>query len=46
VVREDGPVVAAGRLLAAGDDWPQHWYARRGFAPAGTTWSVDRQVRH
>jgi uncharacterized protein (DUF952 family)/N-acetylglutamate synthase-like GNAT family acetyltransferase len=29
-------------LEAAGDDWPRHWYARRGFAELGTTWSVDR----
>ncbi|HYH24555.1 MAG TPA: hypothetical protein VD834_04335 [Blastococcus sp.] len=46
VVREDGLVVAAGRLRAAGDDWPHDWYGRRGFAPVDTTWSVDRQVRH
>ncbi|MGY1987437.1 GNAT family N-acetyltransferase [Blastococcus sp. SYSU DS0669] len=30
-------------LEAAGDDWPRHWYARRGFAELGTTWSVDRE---
>ncbi|MGY1722564.1 GNAT family N-acetyltransferase [Blastococcus sp. SYSU DS0533] len=29
-------------LEAAGDDWPRHWYARRGFAVLGSTWSVDR----
>ena len=31
-------------LEAAGDDWPRQWYARRGFEPVGTTWSVDRDV--
>jgi uncharacterized protein (DUF952 family)/GNAT superfamily N-acetyltransferase len=29
-------------LEAAGDDWPQQWYARRGFEPVGTVWSADR----
>jgi uncharacterized protein (DUF952 family)/GNAT superfamily N-acetyltransferase len=29
-------------LEAAADDWPRHWYARRGFAELGTVWSVDR----
>ncbi|MCF6744946.1 GNAT family N-acetyltransferase [Blastococcus sp. KM273128] len=29
-------------LEAAGDDWPRHWYARRGFTGLGSTWSVDR----
>ena len=29
-------------LEAAADDWPRHWYARRGFAELGTTWAVDR----
>jgi uncharacterized protein (DUF952 family)/ribosomal protein S18 acetylase RimI-like enzyme len=29
-------------LEAAADDWPQHWYARRGFEVVGSTWSVDR----
>jgi uncharacterized protein (DUF952 family)/ribosomal protein S18 acetylase RimI-like enzyme len=29
-------------LEAAGDDWPQHWYARRGFEPVGTVWNADR----
>ena len=29
-------------LEAAADDWPRHWYARRGFADLGTVWSVDR----
>ncbi|MGY1808450.1 GNAT family N-acetyltransferase [Blastococcus sp. SYSU D00669] len=28
-------------LEAAGDDWPQHWYARRGFEPVGSTWDVS-----
>ncbi|CCG04600.1 GNAT family N-acetyltransferase [Blastococcus saxobsidens] len=29
-------------LEASADDWPRHWYTRRGFEPIGTTWSVDR----
>ncbi len=29
-------------LEAAADDWPRHWYARRGFAVIGSTWSVVR----
>ncbi|MCZ2859892.1 GNAT family N-acetyltransferase [Blastococcus sp. VKM Ac-2987] len=29
-------------LEAAGDDWPRHWYARRGFEQIGRTWAVDR----
>ncbi|SEL85784.1 Uncharacterized conserved protein, DUF952 family [Blastococcus sp. DSM 46786] len=29
-------------LEAAGEDWPRHWYARRGFTVLGSTWSVDR----
>jgi uncharacterized protein (DUF952 family)/ribosomal protein S18 acetylase RimI-like enzyme len=29
-------------LEAAGDDWPRHWYARRGFEVVGATWSADR----
>ncbi|WP_324273881.1 GNAT family N-acetyltransferase [Blastococcus brunescens] len=29
-------------LEAAADDWPRHWYARRGFEAIGSTWSVDR----
>jgi uncharacterized protein (DUF952 family)/GNAT superfamily N-acetyltransferase len=29
-------------LEAAGDDWPQHWYARRGFEVVGSVWSADR----
>ncbi|MGY1604793.1 GNAT family N-acetyltransferase [Geodermatophilus sp. SYSU D00815] len=28
-------------LEAAGEDWPRHWYARRGFAPLGSTWDVS-----
>jgi len=27
-------------LDAAADDWPQHWYARRGFTVVGRTWDV------
>ncbi len=27
-------------LEAAADDWPRRWYARRGFAVAGSTWEV------
>jgi uncharacterized protein (DUF952 family)/GNAT superfamily N-acetyltransferase len=30
-------------LEAAAEDWPRHWYARRGFAELGTVWSVDRR---
>lgn len=29
-------------LEAAADDWPRHWYARRGFETVGTSWSVSR----
>lgn len=29
-------------LEAAADDWPRGWYARRGFAEVGRTWSVSR----
>jgi uncharacterized protein (DUF952 family)/ribosomal protein S18 acetylase RimI-like enzyme len=29
-------------LEAAADDWPQHWYQRRGFETVGATWSVSR----
>jgi uncharacterized protein (DUF952 family)/ribosomal protein S18 acetylase RimI-like enzyme len=29
-------------LEAAADDWPRHWYARRGFEVVGSTWAVDR----
>ena len=31
-------------LEAAADDWPQHWYARRGFAVVGRTWDVVRRA--
>ena len=27
-------------LEAFADDWPWHWYARRGFADLGLSWSV------
>jgi uncharacterized protein (DUF952 family)/GNAT superfamily N-acetyltransferase len=30
-------------LEAAADDWPRRWYARRGFAEVGRTWSVSRR---
>ena len=29
-------------LEAAADDWPRHWYGRRGFEVIGSTWSADR----
>ena len=29
-------------LEAAAEDWPRHWYARRGFEVVGSVWSVDR----
>jgi GNAT superfamily N-acetyltransferase len=29
-------------LEADAHDWPRHWYARRGFEPVGTTWSLNR----
>jgi uncharacterized protein (DUF952 family)/ribosomal protein S18 acetylase RimI-like enzyme len=29
-------------LEAAADDWPQHWYARRGFEAVGAAWQADR----
>jgi uncharacterized protein (DUF952 family)/GNAT superfamily N-acetyltransferase len=29
-------------LEAAADDWPRHWYARRGFAELGAMWTADR----
>ena len=29
-------------LEAAADDWPRHWYARRGFEAVGTSWFVGR----
>ncbi len=28
-------------LEAVADDWPRHWYARRGFTEVGRTWSVS-----
>jgi uncharacterized protein (DUF952 family)/ribosomal protein S18 acetylase RimI-like enzyme len=31
-------------LEAAADDWPRHWYARRGFEPLGSVWSVNRDA--
>jgi uncharacterized protein (DUF952 family)/ribosomal protein S18 acetylase RimI-like enzyme len=31
-------------LEAAADDWPQHWYARRGFEVVGSTWDVVRRT--
>jgi uncharacterized protein (DUF952 family)/GNAT superfamily N-acetyltransferase len=31
-------------LEAAGDDWPRHWYARRGFEQVGSVWDVSRPV--
>jgi GNAT superfamily N-acetyltransferase len=30
-------------LEAAADDWPRHWYARRGFTELGIVWTVDRR---
>ena len=29
-------------LEAAADDWPRHWYARRGFEAVGSVWWADR----
>jgi uncharacterized protein (DUF952 family)/GNAT superfamily N-acetyltransferase len=29
-------------LEAAADDWPRHWYARRGFQVVGSVWTGDR----
>jgi ribosomal protein S18 acetylase RimI-like enzyme len=29
-------------LEAAADDWPRHWYARRGFEVVGSVWNADR----
>jgi GNAT superfamily N-acetyltransferase len=29
-------------LEAAADDWPRHWYARRGFETVGSIWNADR----
>jgi uncharacterized protein (DUF952 family)/GNAT superfamily N-acetyltransferase len=31
-------------LEAAADDWPRHWYARRGFEPLGSVWWADRRA--
>jgi uncharacterized protein (DUF952 family)/GNAT superfamily N-acetyltransferase len=31
-------------LEAAADDWPRHWYARRGFETVGSVWSVSRDA--
>jgi len=31
-------------LEAAADDWPRHWYARRGFEAVGRVWSADREA--
>ncbi|MBN1093530.1 DUF952 domain-containing protein [Blastococcus sp. TML/M2B] len=31
-------------LEATADDWPRRWYARRGFAELGRTWSVSRSA--
>jgi uncharacterized protein (DUF952 family)/GNAT superfamily N-acetyltransferase len=29
-------------LEASADDWPRHWYARRGFETVGSTWNISR----
>jgi uncharacterized protein (DUF952 family)/GNAT superfamily N-acetyltransferase len=29
-------------LEAGADDWPRHWYARRGFETLGSAWAVSR----
>lgn len=29
-------------LEAVADDWPRHWYARRGFADVGAVWHAHR----
>jgi uncharacterized protein (DUF952 family)/ribosomal protein S18 acetylase RimI-like enzyme len=29
-------------LEAAADDWPRHWYARRGFEVVGSVWNAHR----
>jgi uncharacterized protein (DUF952 family)/GNAT superfamily N-acetyltransferase len=29
-------------LEAAAEDWPRHWYARRGFETVGSAWAVSR----
>jgi uncharacterized protein (DUF952 family)/ribosomal protein S18 acetylase RimI-like enzyme len=31
-------------LEAAADDWPWHWYARRGFEVVGSVWSAERRA--
>ena len=31
-------------LEADGADWPQHWYARRGFEPVGSVWEGFAQT--
>jgi GNAT superfamily N-acetyltransferase len=31
-------------LEAAADDWPRHWYARRGFEVVGSVWEVVREA--
>jgi uncharacterized protein (DUF952 family)/GNAT superfamily N-acetyltransferase len=30
-------------LEAAADDWPRHWYARRGFETLASVWGVSRE---
>jgi uncharacterized protein (DUF952 family)/GNAT superfamily N-acetyltransferase len=30
-------------LEAAADDWPRHWYARRGFETLASTWGASRE---
>jgi uncharacterized protein (DUF952 family)/GNAT superfamily N-acetyltransferase len=29
-------------LEAVADDWPRHWYARRGFEVVGSVWEISR----
>jgi uncharacterized protein (DUF952 family)/GNAT superfamily N-acetyltransferase len=31
-------------LEAAADDWPRHWYARRGFEALTSVWGVSREA--
>jgi uncharacterized protein (DUF952 family)/ribosomal protein S18 acetylase RimI-like enzyme len=31
-------------LEAAADDWPRHWYARRGFETLGSAWDLSREA--
>jgi uncharacterized protein (DUF952 family)/GNAT superfamily N-acetyltransferase len=31
-------------LEADADDWPRHWYARRGFEPLGSVWGASREA--